>query len=83
MNYTKLSTNSKFKIQNLKFPGGVYSIRGICPDDNLDDLEPLSEIVKNARVIAVGEGAHFMKEFWTIKQRLFKYFLQICRHRSS
>ena len=55
----------------------IYSISGICPDDNSDDLEPLSEIVKNVRVIAVGEGAHFMKEFWTIRQRLFKYFHQL------
>ena len=54
----------------------VYTINGIYPDDGFDDLSPLSEIMENARIIAVGEGAHFMKEFWTIRQRLFKYFHQ-------
>ena len=54
----------------------VHRINGICPDDGFDDLKPLSDITGNARVIAFGEGAHFIKEFWTIRQRLFKYFHQ-------
>jgi len=54
----------------------VHRINGICPGDDFDDLKPLSDVMGNARVIAFGEGAHFMKEFWTIRQRLFKYFHQ-------
>jgi len=54
----------------------VYRINGICPDDDSDDLKPLSDIMENARVIAFGEGARFMKELWTIRQRLLKHFHQ-------
>ena len=33
----------------------VYTINGIYPDDGFDDLSPLSEIMENARIVAVGE----------------------------
>ena len=43
------------------------------PDAPLDDLEPLRELIGDARVVALGEGAHFIEEFWTVRQRLVRF----------
>jgi len=41
---------------------------------NSDDFALLSELADSARVVAVGEDAHFMKEYWNMRQQLFDYF---------
>ena len=33
-------------------------------DDNYDDFKPLSELIGDTRVVALGENSHFIKEFW-------------------
>lgn len=48
-------------------------LSSISPDAPLDDLEPLRALIGNARVVALGEGAHFIDELWTVRQRLVRY----------
>ncbi|MGI9003303.1 MAG: erythromycin esterase family protein [Pseudonocardia sp.] len=48
------------------------------PDEPLDDLEPLREIVGDARVIAVGENAHFIQEFTLARQRILRFLAERC-----
>ncbi|KZM70565.1 erythromycin esterase family protein [Nocardia terpenica] len=45
-------------------------------DDSLDDLEPLRDIVGDARIVAVGEGAHFVTEFHRARQRVVRFLLE-------
>ena len=45
----------------------------IDPNTPLDDLDPLREFIGDARVVALGEGAHFIEEFWTVRQRLVRF----------
>lgn len=45
----------------------------IDPNAPLDDLDPLREFIGDARVVALGEGAHFIEEFWTVRQRLVRF----------
>lgn len=52
--------------------GHVNELSTIDPDAPLDDLEPLREIVGDARVVGLGEGSHFI-EFWTVRQRLIRF----------
>jgi erythromycin esterase len=40
------------------------------------DLEPLSALVVNARMIGLGEATHGTKEFFTTKHRLLEYLVQ-------
>ncbi|NUP08062.1 MAG: hypothetical protein HOW73_18605 [Polyangiaceae bacterium] len=40
----------------------------LSPDAPLDDLEPLRTLIGNARFVALGEGAHFIDELWTVRQ---------------
>jgi hypothetical protein len=51
----------------------VTELSSIDPDAPLDDLEPLRDMVGDARVVALGEGAHFIEEFWTVRRRLLRF----------
>lgn len=55
----------------------VIELATIDPDASLDDLEPLREVIGDARVVALGEGAHFIEEFWTVRRRLTRF---LCEH---
>ncbi|WP_454199790.1 erythromycin esterase family protein [Nocardia sp. Marseille-Q1738] len=48
------------------------------PDAPLDDLEPLRDVVGDARVFAVGEGCHFVREFTAARQRIVRYLAEQC-----
>ena len=50
--------------------------RTVEPDDSdVSDLAPFRRIVGDARVVAVGESAHGIHEFYRIKDRLFRYLV--------
>lgn len=51
----------------------VSELSTIDAEAPLDDLEPLRHIVGNARVVGLGEGAHFIEEFWTVRRRLVRF----------
>ncbi|PXX70881.1 erythromycin esterase [Nocardia tenerifensis] len=48
------------------------------PNDPLDDLEPLREIIGGARVVAIGENSHFISEFARMRQRLLRFLVERC-----
>jgi erythromycin esterase len=53
-------------------------LKTIEPAADLDDLEPLREVVGNARVVAIGENAHFIEEFSSIRQRVLRFLAERC-----
>jgi erythromycin esterase len=46
------------------------------PRAPLDDLEPLRDIVGDARVVAVGESAHFVSEFAQARARILRFLAE-------
>ncbi|ASO23123.1 erythromycin esterase [Actinoalloteichus hoggarensis] len=54
------------------------TLTSLDPDAPLDDLEPLREIVGDARVVAVGENAHFVQEFGLLQQRIVRFLAERC-----
>lgn len=56
--------------------GWVNELNSIEPDAPFDDLEVVREIVGNARIVALGEGAHFIEEFWTVRRRLLRFLCE-------
>lgn len=48
------------------------------PDAPFDDLEPIARAVAGARVVAVGESAHFVREFTLLRQRLLRFLNERC-----
>ena len=48
----------------------------VDPAVPLDDLEPLAERLAAARVIAIGENAHLVREFYRLRHRLHRFLTQ-------
>ena len=49
-------------------------LRTLDPDDVDDsDLEPLLEIIGDARVVAIGESMHRVHEFFSLRDRVFRF----------
>ncbi|GAA3114108.1 erythromycin esterase family protein [Streptosporangium carneum] len=52
-------------------------LRRIDPEAaDLDDLETVRDLVGDARVVALGEGAHNITEFYGLKDRLFRILVR-------
>ena len=41
-----------------------------------DDFKPLSKIIENTRVVAIGENSHFIKEFFLLRHNLLQFFIE-------
>ena len=48
------------------------------PRAPLDDLEPLREVIGDARVVAIGESAHYVREFYLLRHRLLRFLAERC-----
>ncbi|RKR92206.1 erythromycin esterase [Micromonospora pisi] len=48
------------------------------PEAPLDDLEPLREMIGTARVVAIGENAHHVREFYLLRHRLLRFLVERC-----
>jgi erythromycin esterase len=56
----------------------AIALRTIDPDAPFDDLEPLVEHLRGARVVAVGESAHYVREYALLRHRLLRFLVQRC-----
>jgi erythromycin esterase len=48
------------------------------PRAPLDDLEPLAELVGDARAVGIGESAHYVREFYLLRHRLLRFLVEYC-----
>ncbi|MEU8786664.1 erythromycin esterase family protein [Streptomyces sp. NPDC048637] len=53
----------------------AYPLRTTEPQGNLDDLRPVGRMVKDARVVGLGEATHSSHEFFAMKHRVFRYLV--------
>jgi erythromycin esterase len=56
----------------------TYALTSLDAHADLDDLEPLRQLVGDARVVAIGEGAHFVQEFSQVRQRVLRFLAERC-----
>lgn len=56
----------------------AIALKTIDPDAPLDDLEPLRELVGDARVVAIGENAHYVPEFSLLRDRVTRFLVERC-----
>ena len=54
----------------------VKPLRTLDPAAPLDDLEWLDEAIGAARVVAIGESAHGIREFYQLRHRLLRYLVE-------
>jgi erythromycin esterase len=50
----------------------------VDPDAPLDDLEPWADTFRAARVVAIGENAHRVREFYQWRHRLLRFLAERC-----
>jgi erythromycin esterase len=60
------------------FRAHASKLATLDPHAPLDELEPLREIVGDARVVAVGESAHFVEEFSLTRARVLRFLAERC-----
>jgi erythromycin esterase len=56
----------------------VVALDTVDPDAPLDDLEPLAKLVGDARVVAIGESAHHIREFTRWRHRALRFLAEQC-----
>lgn len=56
--------------------GNVIPIPSATPTGSFADLEPLKELIGDARVVALGEATHGSREFFLMKHRLVRFLVQ-------
>ena len=54
----------------------AHPLRSAVPTEDDEDLEPLREIVGDARIVALGEATHGTSEFFTIKHRIVQFLAE-------
>ncbi|MDR2534127.1 MAG: erythromycin esterase family protein [Tannerellaceae bacterium] len=52
----------------------IHVICSPAGNEGLINANILTDLAGRARVIAVGEGSHFIKEYWEMRRRLFELF---------
>ncbi|GAA1653176.1 hypothetical protein GCM10009733_058060 [Nonomuraea maheshkhaliensis] len=58
--------------------GHAVPLAHLDPEAPLDDLEPLRDLVGDARVVAVGESSHFITEFSLLRRRILRFLAERC-----
>src|SRR3981081_2527880 len=54
----------------------IYPLRTVDPaGDDFRDLEPLRDIVGDARVVSVGESMHRVHEFYQVRHRVARFLI--------
>lgn len=61
--------------------GAVRPLQTLDPLASLDDLEWLGDAIGDARVVAIGESAHYNRESFQLRHRLLRYLVE--RHNFS
>ncbi|HEV8528464.1 MAG TPA: erythromycin esterase family protein [Actinomycetes bacterium] len=54
----------------------VKPLRTLDPAAPLDDLPWLDEVIGDARVVAIGESAHYNRESYQLRHRLLRYLVE-------
>lgn len=55
---------------------GIYRLHGSAPNLPQDDLEPLRQIIGNARIVALGESIHTSGGYYEMKHRVFRFLVE-------
>jgi erythromycin esterase len=51
-------------------------LASLDPDAALDDLEPLRDLIGAARVVGIGESAHYVREYGLLRHRLVRFLVE-------
>lgn len=55
---------------------GIYRLHGTAPNLPQNDLEPLRQIIGNARIVSLGESIHTSGGYYEMKHRVFRFLVE-------
>ncbi len=56
----------------------AVALATLDPAAALDDLAPLRDLVGDARVVAIGENTHHVREFYLVRHRFTRFLVEQC-----
>lgn len=60
----------------------ILPLKTVEPKDDLKDLMPLKEILKDKEIVGMGEATHGTSEFFKMKHRVYKFLVQEMGYRA-
>jgi erythromycin esterase len=57
------------------FRSAAIRLRTTTPGEDLDDLQPLRELIGSARIVSMGEATHGTREFFQLKHRILEFLV--------
>lgn len=54
----------------------VLTLTTLDPAAPLDDLEPLADVIGDARIVGIGETAHHVREYQLVRHRLARFLVE-------
>lgn len=54
----------------------IVNLRTVEPGQDFTDLKPLETVLKNKKIVSIGEGTHGTKEFFQMKHRMFEFLVE-------
>ena len=67
---------------NLDLKEHIIPLKTTKAGSGFEDLEPLKEILKDKKIVAMGEAAHGTKEFFEMKHRMFEFLVEEMGYRA-
>lgn len=67
----KISESKNAKVLKNK----VIPLKTVKAESGFEDLKPLENILKDKKIVSVGEGTHGTKEFFQMKHRMFEFLV--------
>jgi len=53
-----------------------FPLRSVTDGEDFSDLQPLKEILKNVRIVGLGESTHGTREYFQLKHRLTRFLVE-------
>jgi len=60
----------------------IYPLASVTDGDNFEDLMPLMDILKNVRIVGLGESTHGTREFFQLKHRVTRFLVEKMGYRA-
>lgn len=73
--FSAITVNAKTDLTT-KLKENIIPLKTTQAGNGFEDLKPLNEILKDKKIIAMGEATHGTKEFFEMKHRMFEFLVE-------
>lgn len=73
---TKVIQPAKSNTLGTALKGAVIPLKTVKAENGFKDLEPLKTILKDKKIVAMGEATHGTKEFFQMKHRMLEFLVE-------